>query len=176
MDILGAVKKEMRRLMAPPAPDTESRVYLTVPISSGITSTLDVDVPNLPGQVGMSLSPETQDYLKSILCALAEKFQSQKSAEDEVEQLRRTNEALIQGRIDLEESLNDTTKQLREEGAKADKFLARVQEERTQMAQVLEKQTSINRDLEAEVERLKKHIATLQRDLTSQKASDLESR
>ena len=165
----------MVRLMVPRVVDIETKTYLQVPTSTGLAPNLDVELPALPGYIAATLSPETQDYLKTVLCALAEKFRSIQAAETEAAMLRKANEGLIQGRKDLEESLTDTTQQLREDGVKADKHLARVTEERNQIAVSLEKQTAINRDLETEIERLKKVVAGLQRDLTAQKLKDVES-
>lgn len=155
--------------------EDRQRIYVRLEEGTGETPDLDVEIPNLASQATIALSPEQQDHLKSVLFALSEKFKSQQVTTSELSRLRQANESLTQGRVDLEASLDDTTKHLREEGIKTNKHVAKVQEERSLMAKTLEGQMAANRELEVEVERLKKQVAGLQRTVTVGKGSEVET-
>lgn len=153
----------------------EDRRYIRLEEGSEDKPDLDIEVPNLTSQATVILSPEQQEHLKSLLFALSEKFQSLQSLTSELNILRKANESLTQGRLDLETSLNDTTKHLREEGVQTNRHVAKVQEERNLIAKTLEGQMTANREMEVEVERLKRQVAGLQREVTAGKGRDVEA-
>lgn len=152
------------------------RMYVRLDTGNEEKPDLDLEVPNLMSLSTITMSVEQQDHLKSILYALSEKFKSVQILNSEVARLRQTNEALIQGRIDLQSSLDDTTKRLREEGVMVNKHVTKVQEERNSVAKALELQVAANRDMELEVEKMKKLVANLQRDVTNSKGKEEENR
>ena len=155
--------------------EDRERIYVRLEEGFGEKPDLDVEIPNLATQATLVLSPEQQDHLKSVLFALSEKFKSLQVLTSELSRLRVANESLTQGRVDLEASLDDTTKHLREEGVKTSKHVAKVQEERSLMAKTLEGQMAANREMEVEVERLKKQVAGLQREVTAGKGREVEA-
>jgi len=151
------------------------KLTLTVESSSmlrELAGKVEVDIPNIQDLRHDQLTKEEFDRVKLALLALSDKAHILASQEQEMKLLRAQAAANAQARLDLQQTLTETTQQLKRESAELDKVLKTVQEERASAVSALHEKHVEAKKLEEEGEVLRASLAETQRSLLQARARE----
>lgn len=151
------------------------KLTLTVESSSllrELASKMEVDIPNIQELRLDQMTKEEFDRVKLALLALSDKAHILASQDQEVKLLRAQAAVNAQARLDLQQTLTETTEQLKKESAELDKVLKTTQEERASAVSALHEKHVQVKKLEGEGEVLRASLAETQRSLQLAKARE----
>ena len=134
-----------------------------------LSSHLDVDLPNLQDMKIEQVSNKDFEKVKLVLLALSEKATVISALEQEVNLLRAQISANKQSREDLQQTLIETTEQLKKDAAEQDRIMKVVQEERANAVFVLHEKHIEGKKIEEECEILKTKLAEANRQIAENK-------
>lgn len=151
------------------------KLTLTVESSSllrELAGKVEVDIPNIQDLRQDQLTKEEFDRVKLALLALSDKAHILNTQEQEMKLLRAQAAANAQARLDLQQTLTETTQQLKKESAELDKVLKTVQEERASAISALHEKHIEAKKLEEEGEVLRASLTETQRSLMQARARE----
>ena len=145
------------------------KLTLTVESSSMLrefSPHIEVDLPNIQDMKVEQMSSKDFDKVKLALLALSEKASVITALEQEVKLLRAQAQANSQARVDLEQTLTETTEQLRHDALSQDQLLKTMQDERSKAILSLHEKHVESKKFEEESEVLKAALSEANRNLS----------